>query len=69
MPGFEVLKWIRAHPTHARLPVVVFTSSEREEDRARAQELGASDFLKKPSSLAGFHEVALKLASVFENPK
>lgn len=47
--GFDVLKWIRAHPAHTSLPVVVFTSSEREEDRTRARALGATDFVKKPN--------------------
>src|SRR5512138_919827 len=42
--GFDVLKWIRAQPVHSGLPVVVFTSSAREEDRARALELGASEY-------------------------
>jgi CheY-like chemotaxis protein len=59
--GFDVLKWIRAHPIHTSLPVVVFTSSEREEDQARAKLLGASDFIKKPDASAGFREVARRL--------
>src|ERR1043165_4456184 len=29
--GFDVLRWIRAHPMHRELPVVIFSSSEREE--------------------------------------
>ena len=63
MPGFEVLKRIRENPAHAQLPVVVFTSSEREEDRARAHELGASDFLKKPNLVAGFEEAVRRISS------
>ncbi len=59
--GFDVLKWIRAHPLHSELPVVVFSSSEREEDRARAKLLGANEFLKKPSSVTGFQGVARRL--------
>jgi CheY-like chemotaxis protein len=59
--GFDVLKWIRAHPLHSTLPVVVFTSSQRDEDRARAKLLGASDFFLKPSSVMGFQEMARRL--------
>ena len=59
--GFEVLQWIRAHPTHRTLPVVIFSSSEREEDRARAGLLGANEFIKKPSSGLSFQELARKL--------
>ena len=50
VPGFEVLKWIRNHPDYARLPVVVFSSSTREDDRVKARELGANEFVGKPSS-------------------
>ena len=61
--GFDVLKWIRAHPLHCQLPIVVFTSSQREEDRMRAKLLGANDFFLKPSSFTGFQEVARILAA------
>jgi CheY-like chemotaxis protein len=50
MPGFEVLKWMRNHPDFARTPVVVFSSSTREDDRVKALELGANAFVGKPSS-------------------
>jgi CheY-like chemotaxis protein len=59
--GFEVLKWIRAHPLHSTLPVVVFTSSRRDEDRARAKLLGANELLLKPSTPTGFQGVAKML--------
>ena len=61
MHGFDVLKWIRAHPVHSVLPVVVFTSSERQEDRERAASLGANEYWQKPASPALFREVARKL--------
>ena len=48
--GFDVLQWIRAHPLHSNLPVIVFSSSDRDEDRARARLLGANEFLTKPRS-------------------
>ncbi len=59
--GFEVLKWIREQPAHSGLPVVVFTSSAREEDRRQAELLGASGFVQKPVMLGGFQEVARRL--------
>jgi DNA-binding response OmpR family regulator len=37
--------------------VVVFTSSSREEDKVRARELGASEFIEKPQSMRRFIEV------------
>ena len=59
--GFEVLQWIRGQPAHSGLPVVVFTSSGREEDRRRAELLGATEFLQKPGMLGGFQDVARRL--------
>ncbi len=59
--GFEVLKWIRAQPAHSGLPVVVFTSSAREEDRHRAELLGTNDFVQKPVMAGGFQDVARRL--------
>jgi CheY-like chemotaxis protein len=61
LPGFEVLKWIRNHPDVARTPVVVFSSSTREDDRVKALELGASEFVAKPSSGMKFGEVVERL--------
>jgi DNA-binding response OmpR family regulator len=57
LPGFEVLKWMRDHSDFARTPVVVFSSSTREDDRVKAQELGASEFVSKPGSGLEFGEV------------
>lgn len=59
--GFEVLKWIRGQPAHSALPVVVFTSSAREEDRQRAELLGASDYVQKPGVMGGLQDVARKV--------
>ncbi len=47
MNGFEFLTWIRSHPEFAGLKVVMLSSSELEEDRARALALGAHDYLVK----------------------
>jgi CheY-like chemotaxis protein len=48
---------MRNHPDFGRTPVVVFSSSTREDDRVKAQELGASEFVSKPSSGLRFGEV------------
>ena len=50
--GFEVLEWTRQQPQLRRLPVVVFTSSERPDDIARAYDAGANGYLVKPNALA-----------------
>jgi CheY-like chemotaxis protein len=50
--GFEVLEWIRQQPQLRRLPVVIFSSSNRPDDIARAYDAGANGFLVKPNALA-----------------
>ncbi len=57
IPGFQVLEWIRNNPDYARMPVVMFSSSTREDDRVRARELGADEFVAKPSSGLEFGKV------------
>lgn len=48
MDGFEVLKWIRAHPHFKDLRVVVLTGSSHIRDVNKAYQLGANSFLVKP---------------------
>ena len=49
MDGLEVLRQVRADEAARGLPVVVLTSSERQEDREEALRLGASWFVCKPT--------------------
>ena len=48
--GFQVLVWIRQQLEFQQLPVVIFSSSARVEDRLLAKELGANDYMEKPGS-------------------
>jgi CheY-like chemotaxis protein len=48
--GIEVLEWLRQQPLLRRLPVVVFTSSNRPDDVARAYDAGANGYVVKPNS-------------------
>lgn len=59
--GFEVLEWIRKQPHLRRLPVVVFTSSIRPDDVARAYDAGANGYLVKSSSLVELRAQVLAL--------
>jgi adenylate cyclase len=45
--GYEVCRRIRADPEHAFLPIIMVTSAE-DEERVRALEAGADDFVAKP---------------------
>jgi DNA-binding response OmpR family regulator len=49
LSGFEVLGWIRSRSDLKSMPVVVLSSSDHERDKAQAQELGATDFFRKPN--------------------
>lgn len=61
--GFEVLTWLRGRSEFRHLPVVIFSSSGRPEDRARAEALGATEYLLKPSSGMQFTSVARVVAA------
>ena len=48
LSGFDVLKKIRAHPIFQHLPVIILTASSDAENKLKALELEATDFLSKP---------------------
>lgn len=57
--GFEVLEWLRAHPSAlSRLPVVILTSSQHSVDINRAYDLGANSYLVKPGTNAQLDRLA-----------
>jgi chemotaxis family two-component system response regulator Rcp1 len=55
--GKEVLKDIKDDPELKRIPVVVLTSSEAEEDIVSSYDLHANAYLTKPVDFDGFLEV------------
>jgi DNA-binding response OmpR family regulator len=61
VPGFEVLKWMRKHLDYTSTPVVIFSSSTREQDKVKAHQLGANEFLEKPASGRKFLSVVQRL--------
>jgi len=56
--GFEVIRWIRRHPTLRTLPIVVLTSSQDMRDVNSAYQLGANSFLVKPMDFENFVEMS-----------
>jgi hypothetical protein len=54
LSGFEVLAWVREQPRFSTLPIIMFSSSDRPADRQKAANLGANDYISKPSSGADF---------------
>jgi two-component system, response regulator len=57
MDGFDVLRWLRDHPPHHRIPVVVLTSCGEIELAQRAYALGARSFLTKPLAVKDFENM------------
>ena len=55
--GFEVLHWIREAKLQNRVNVIVLSGSDDREDRHRAGELGASNYIVKPISPAALEPI------------
>ncbi len=64
MDGLTVLEHIRADEKLRRLPVIVLTTSDLEEDRVKSYDLGANAFIRKPVGFDNFSH-ALKTTNVF----
>jgi len=62
--GFEVLERVRSSRQCSRRPVVVFSSSDAAEDRERARRLGASYYLRKPSTLKDLMSIGEELKKI-----
>jgi CheY-like chemotaxis protein len=52
--GCEVLSNIKADPALAKIPVVIFTTSQANSDITRSYKLGANCYLRKPGNLPEF---------------
>jgi CheY-like chemotaxis protein len=57
MNGFDVLQVMKADPVLRTIPVVMLTTSTRDEDIARSYEGGACSFVSKPVSFEKLKEV------------
>jgi CheY-like chemotaxis protein len=55
--GREVLAEIKADATLRRIPVVILTSSQAEEDVIRSYDLHASAYIVKPVDFLGFSQI------------
>ncbi|HZQ70791.1 MAG TPA: response regulator [Terriglobales bacterium] len=60
--GCEVLSNMKADPSLAKIPVVIFTTSQANSDITRSYKLGANCYLKKPGNLPEFVAVVQSMA-------
>jgi CheY-like chemotaxis protein len=59
--GTDVLEDIKSDPDLRRIPVVVLTSSEAEEDIVKSYDLHANAYLTKPIDFDGFLDVVERI--------
>ena len=65
LDGMETLSRLKAHNVYRDIPVIIYTTSIHEVEKARCLQIGAADFIKKParfqqtiSAAKFFHESA-----------
>lgn len=58
LDGFEVLRSVKSDPSFRRIPIIILTTSEREEDITQAYLLGANTYIAKPLEFEQFqHDI------------
>ncbi len=61
--GREALREIKSDPALRRIPVVVLTTSQAQEDVLRSYDLGANSFVTKPVTFGALAELLKQVAS------
>ena len=61
--GLEVLEWLQQQPGLRRIPVLVLTSSQENQDVDRAYDLGANSYLIKPVRFEDLNKMVQVLES------
>ena len=59
--GLELLRWVKGHPAHTHLPVVVLSSSREQSDIEQCYDSGANAYVVKPID---FLELADSMAAL-----
>jgi CheY-like chemotaxis protein len=65
--GEEILKRLRMSPKCEGVRVLIISSSDVPADRERMMKLGASDYFRKPSDLAQFMLLGIKVRAMIED--
>ena len=67
MDGREVLSMIKADPNLQKIPVIVLTTSNAEQDIERCYAAGANSYVQKPVDLVGFIQSIARLTDYWFN--
>lgn len=65
--GIEILRQIKEHPFLRRIPVIVLTTSQREEDIASSYGYHANSYLTKPVGLKEFEKKVMQMDLYWTN--
>jgi CheY-like chemotaxis protein len=65
--GREVLREIKQHPVFKKIPVVVFTTTNSENEVKRCYELGANTYVVKPVSFDSLLKVVEEIRMYWQN--
>jgi CheY-like chemotaxis protein len=57
MTGLDVLRWLRQHPEHVIIPVVMLSSSALDEDVITAYRLGVNAYFQKPTNFLELEKI------------
>lgn len=64
MNGFRLLQELRDHPDFANVPVIMFSASDQETDRRKAEAAGANGYMTKPFDAATFFAVLSEIPQI-----
>ena len=66
LDGFEVLAHLKGDPKLMRIPVIMLTSTDNQNEINRAYEMGANGYVVKPVSIESFVDRVVKLGMFIE---
>jgi len=59
--GLESLQILRANPVYMHTPIIVFSTSDNEQDKFNAHEKGANEYIVKPVDMTALADLVNKL--------
>jgi len=61
MTGFQALAHLKQSPQYQSIPVVILTTSDAATDQQQARQLGAAEFITKPTTALGLSAIAERI--------